>query len=41
VIFEVVADALDRDWCTDFRDRREVAFRQQKLLIRATAIDLL
>jgi hypothetical protein len=36
VIFEVMADALDRDWWTAYRRDLEQRFRQQEVLIRAT-----
>lgn len=36
VIFEVVADELDRHWWTDFRQRLEQDFAQDEILIRAS-----
>lgn len=36
VIFEVVADELDRKWWTDFRKRLDQDFVQDEILIRAS-----
>jgi hypothetical protein len=41
VIFEVVADALDRDWWQDYRQRLEQLFEQDEILIRASAAERL
>jgi len=41
VIFEVVADALDRGWWRDFCERIERLFEQDEVLIRATKIETL
>ena len=35
VIFEVMADALDRDWWRGFRQRLERLFEQDEIVIRA------
>ena len=39
VIFEVMADGLDRDWWTDFRRRLEAMFEQEAIVIRASAVE--
>lgn len=39
VILEVMADALDRGWWRDFRARLERRFRQDEIVIRASAIE--
>jgi hypothetical protein len=41
VIFEVMSQELERAWWTDYRADLEARFRQEKLLIRATAIEQL
>jgi hypothetical protein len=41
VIFEVVAEAVDRAWWADLRRSLERRFRQQEILIRVHSIDLL
>jgi hypothetical protein len=41
IVFEVMAEALDRDWWSAFRRRLEREFRQQELVIRATDIQKL
>lgn len=41
IIYEVMAPALDRGWWSEFRQRLEGTFRQDTVLIRANAIDLL
>lgn len=35
VIFEVMADDLQRDWWADYRRELEVTFRQRELVVRA------
>ena len=37
VIFEVMADELERGWWADFRGRLEQLFEQEEVVIRATA----
>jgi hypothetical protein len=41
VIVEVVADDLDRGWWTEYRRELEARFRQDEVLIRATACERL
>lgn len=41
VIFEVIAETLDRGWWQGFRTRLEQAFEQDEILIRATAAEQL
>ena len=41
VIFEVLADALDRAWWAGFRSRLERRFAQEEILIRASAVERL
>ena len=41
VIFEVVADTLDRSWWEAFRTRAERQFGQDEILIRASAAERL
>lgn len=41
VIFEVLADTLDRGWWTSFRARLEKDFQQDEILIRASAVERL
>lgn len=41
VIFEVVADELDRPWWTDFRRRLEQDFAQDEILIRTSPAERL
>jgi hypothetical protein len=41
VIFEVMADALDRNWWSDFRRRLEIMFEQEAIVIRASAVERL
>ena len=41
VIFEVMADRLDRDWWRGFRQELEERFRQDEIVIRATAAERL
>ena len=36
VIFEVMADALEREWWAAYRRGLEARFRQEKLVVRAT-----
>lgn len=39
VIFEVMTDALDREWWAAYRGELERRFRQEKLVVRATAFE--
>ena len=41
LIFEVLADALDRSWWDGFRSRLERMFGQEEILIRASAVERL
>jgi hypothetical protein len=41
VIFEVMADELDRQWWKAFRAMLERLFDQEEILIRASAVDRL
>ncbi len=39
VIYEVMAETLDRAWWTRYRERLQARFEQESLVIRATAIE--
>ena len=41
LIFEVLAETLDRDWWDGFRKRIEREFAQDEVLIRASAVERL
>lgn len=41
VIFEVMAPALDREWWASTRKRLQARFRQDALVVRAMAVELL
>ncbi len=41
VIFEVMADWLDRTWWTEYRAQLEREFEQEAIIVRARAIELL
>ncbi|HEX8412519.1 MAG TPA: hypothetical protein VF637_01345, partial [Sphingomicrobium sp.] len=41
VIFEVMVEAVDRAWWTDFRKRLEALFAQDAVVIRASAAERL
>ncbi|HEX5709593.1 MAG TPA: hypothetical protein VFX96_20105 [Pyrinomonadaceae bacterium] len=41
VIFEVMADELDRAWWADYRETLRQRFRQDELVVRATRFELL
>ena len=41
VIFEVMADTLDRSWWRTLREELEARFRQDEIVIRATAAERL
>ena len=40
-IYEVMVGSLDRPWWAEFRERLRERFRQEELVVRATAIELL
>ncbi len=39
IIFEVMSDDLERDWWKAYRADLEARFRQEKMIVRATAIE--
>lgn len=39
VVFEVMADALDRAWWKDFRENLQKRFRQDEILLRASQVE--
>jgi len=41
IIYEVMAENLDRDWWRTYRRQLEERFRQERMIIRAHAIELL
>jgi len=41
VIFEVMAEELDRGWWADYRRQLEQVFVQDAIVVRARAVDLL
>jgi len=41
VIFEVMADELDRPWWREYRRALEVRFRQEEIVVRARAVERL
>ena len=41
VSFEVMAEALDRDWWRRYREQLGKRFRQQEILMRASSFELL
>lgn len=41
VIFEVMATAADRAWWTNYRQELERRLRQERIVVRATKIELL
>jgi len=41
VIFEVMADALDRSWWADFRRRLEAQLTQDEIVVRAREVERL
>lgn len=41
IVYEVMADSLDREWWRRFRERLEVRFEQEELVIRAHAVERL
>ncbi len=40
VIYEVMAETLDRAWWTGYRERLQARFEQESLVVRATAIEV-
>jgi hypothetical protein len=40
-IFEVMTDAIDREWWRDYREQLERRFRQDEVVMRATSFDRL
>ena len=41
VVFEVMADSLERAWWREYRERLERRFRQEKIVARATSFEAL
>ena len=41
VVIEVMVEALDATWWTDYRKGLEARFRQQHIIVRATSVQLL
>ncbi len=41
VIYEVMADELDREWWKSYREQLTLAFRQELLIVRVSEIQLL
>ena len=41
VIYEVMADRLDRDWWKAYRSELEARFRQEQVVVRAQAVEVL
>lgn len=41
VVYEVMAEAVDRGWWASYRKDLEAQFRQDELVVRAQAIELL
>ncbi|WP_399678470.1 hypothetical protein [Xenophilus sp.] len=41
LLFEVVADTLDRDWWRDYRDDLCGRFAQEEVLVRASKVELI
>lgn len=41
VIYEVMADRLDRDWWRDYRSGLETRFRQDVVVVRAQMVEVL
>ena len=39
LVFEVMADSLERDWWRDYRAELERRFRQDKIVARATSFE--
>jgi hypothetical protein len=41
VIFEVMSNYLDRSWWRGFRERQEIAFAQDEIVVRAREVEKL
>lgn len=41
IVFEAMADELERGWWTSYRAELEARFQQEKLIVRATVIEQL
>ncbi|MGV3569056.1 MAG: hypothetical protein ACO1PB_00560 [Ramlibacter sp.] len=41
VVYEVMADALDRGWWASYRERLEQRFAQEEIVVRAQAMERL
>ena len=41
VIYEVLADRLERAWWRDYRAALETRFRQEQVIVRAQAVEML
>lgn len=41
VVFEVMADSLERAWWREYREGLERRFRQEKIVVRATSFEAL
>ncbi|NYZ63052.1 hypothetical protein [Luteimonas deserti] len=41
ILVEVMVPTLERDWWRDYRETLRTRFRQEALLVRATAVDML
>ncbi|MFC4425455.1 hypothetical protein [Deinococcus navajonensis] len=41
VVYEVMTEELDRGWWAAYREELRVAFRQEALVVRAQAVDVL
>lgn len=41
VIYEVMTERLDRDWWRELRESLAAQYRQESLIVRATAIEML
>jgi hypothetical protein len=41
VIFEIMTETLDRDWWRDYREQLAKRFRQQEIVMRASAFERL
>ena len=39
VIFEVMADSLEREWWREYREELERVFRQEKIVVRASEFE--
>jgi hypothetical protein len=41
MVFEIMTDDLDRNWWRDYRRNLEARFRQESVVVRASAVQLL